>query len=123
VAHERCGLRLYTPAARHGLARLSAASVRTGQGKRTGSGGATRAAQGFRARVEVGRAEKRRARGSISPGKHLHSMTTIRVVADCTLPYRGRCAVPFYGLSFCWHFLFKLNLRQASPHFKRNLRL
>ncbi len=58
MALERCGTRLHNPAARLGCARRGAegrtAPASSGR-ERTGSGGATRAAQGFRARVEVGR--------------------------------------------------------------------
>jgi hypothetical protein len=74
VALERCGMRLYTPAARLGCAWRGAegcTASASGWRERTGSGSATRAALDFRARVEVGRAGERRARGSISPGKRL----------------------------------------------------
>jgi hypothetical protein len=71
--------------------------------------------------LEVGRGWGETCAGLIGPEST--SMTMIRVVADCTLPYRGRCALPFYGLYFCWHFRFELNLRLALPHYKRNLRL
>ena len=62
------------------------------------------------------------ARELMAPLKPLRSVTMIRVVADCSL-HRGTCALLFYGLSFCSHFWFKLNLRRASLHYKRNLRL